>query len=216
MASKAAGVLIVIGIIAAALYARRAHAAYSDDTGQTSWLPVLSLPDLSWPDFSFDTWTSALDNQSVIAIDDYPEGETVYWKVNEYPKYASAIREVERRYGIPQDLLGRILYQESRFRTDVIAGTNRSPVGALGIAQFMPDTAREMGVNPLDPFDAIDGAGRYLKKMHGLFGNWREAMMAYNWGPGNVRKWLQAGKGYPAPMETSTYIAQVTADVPVV
>ncbi len=148
------------------------------------------------------------------------------WKRNEYPKYASAINETERRYSIPTDLLGRLLFQESSYSPDIIYGVNRSPVGATGIAQFMPGTAKEMGL-PLvsvnyrgqvtqtyDPFASIDAAGRYLKRMYSMFNDWKLALMAYNWGPGHVQSWNQSGRG-PIPKETNKYVAQITADVPV-
>lgn len=136
------------------------------------------------------------------------------WKTGEYPKYASAISDAERRWNIPTDLLARVLYQESRYRADVIAGTNRSSVGAIGIAQFMPNTAAQYGVDPYNPFSSIDGAGHYLHDLYNMFGNWQSALMAYNWGPGNVQKYNQ-GQTVTVPIETSQYVAQITADVPV-
>lgn len=155
------------------------------------------------------------------------------WKTGEYPKYASAIRDAESRYGIPSDGLARLLYQESRYRADVIAGYKRSPVGALGIGQFMPGTARDMGLQLVpstyngtetqtyDPFASIDAAGRYLKKLHGMFNDWDAALIAYNWGPGNVQKWLRGDKylshglevSYNPPEESRKYVQQITADV---
>lgn len=136
------------------------------------------------------------------------------WKVREYPKYASAISEAERRYGLPTDLLGVTLYKESRYRPDVISGVNRSPVGALGIAQFMPGTAAELGINPLDPFASIDAAGKYLKRQYDNFHDWKTALMAYNWGPGNVANWLKKTVRPPLNAETSDYVAFITANVP--
>lgn len=124
-------------------------------------------------------------------------------------KYAAAIAAAEDRNGIPRDLLARLLYQESRYREDIITGKVRSPVGALGIAQFMPATAREMGIDPLNPAQAIDGAGRYLARLHRSLGGWALALAAYNWGIGNVqRRGLDA-----APLETRNYFAQILADV---
>ncbi len=136
------------------------------------------------------------------------------WKVREYPKYASVIQAAEITHGIPQDLLARLLYQESHYRADIIDGSTKSPVGAAGIAQFMPATAQEMGIDPLVPGQAIDAAGRYLKKLYAIFNNWDYAIAAYNWGPGNMRKFL-AGTGRTMPTETKNYVAQITADVPV-
>lgn len=156
---------------------------------------------------------------------EYDTGATMNYKVNEYPKYASAIASAEARYGLPVDLLARLLYQESRYRADIIAGTQRSPVGATGIAQFMPRTGQEYGLvdydasnqtivadRRLDPFASIDSAGRYLKALYRIFNDWRSALMAYNWGPGNVMKYNR-GEYVSVPIETSNYVAQITADV---
>lgn len=153
-------------------------------------------------------------------------GDLPYWKTNEYPKYAQAIADAETRYGILVDLLARVLYQESRYRADVIAGIKRNAVGALGIAQFMPDTGEQYGLvtkdaagrivrdDRVNPFASIDAAGRYLRALYAMFGNWESALMAYNWGPGNVLKYNR-GEHVTVPIETSTYLAQITADVPI-
>lgn len=123
-------------------------------------------------------------------------------------RYAPDIAAAERQYGIPAGLLHRLIKQESAFRTDIITGKKRSPVGAMGIAQFMPATAREeLGSTSaaLDPERAIPGAARYLKKLHGIAGTWEKAVAAYNWGIGNVtRKGLAA-----APRETREYVRKV-------
>lgn len=124
-------------------------------------------------------------------------------------KYADTIAIAEQQNGIPPNLLARLLYQESRYREDVITGKTRSPVGALGIAQFMPATAREMGIDPLNPVQAINGAARYLARQYNMFGNWSEALAAYNWGAGNVKRQGLAN----APQETRNYFVQILADV---
>ena len=123
--------------------------------------------------------------------------------------YLQAIGAAERTYGLPVNLLARLLWQESRYRPDVIDGRTRSPVGAAGIAQFMPATAREFGIDPLDPYQSIDAAGRYLRQLYRRFGNWREALAAYNWGQGNVsRRGLDR-----APLETRNYFAAILGDL---
>lgn len=123
--------------------------------------------------------------------------------------YAEKIAQVENAQGLPPGLLGRLLHQESRFRPDIISGRVKSPVGAMGIAQFMPATAKDVGVDPLDAFASIDAAGRYLKKLYTLTGSWADALASYNWGVGNVlRKGLSA-----APAETRQYVAEISADV---
>lgn len=124
-------------------------------------------------------------------------------------QYAGAIVAAEDRAGLPRDMLARLLYQESRYRADIISGATRSPAGALGIAQFMPPTAAEMGIDPLDPWQSINAAADYLRRLFDRFGNWSEALAAYNWGQGNVsRKGLSA-----APRETRLYYSQILADV---
>ena len=115
----------------------------------------------------------------------------------------------EDQNGIPHDMLARLLYQESHYRADIIDGRTKSPVGALGIAQFMPATAQQLGINPLDPFQAIDGAGRYLASLYRQTSSWSQALAAYNWGIGNVtRRGLDS-----APTETRNYYTQILADV---
>lgn len=124
-------------------------------------------------------------------------------------RYRGAIAAAEARYGIPAGLLHRLLYQESRFRTDIITGALRSPAGAVGIAQFLPSTAAELGIDPLDPMQAIEGAARYLRQQFDRFGSWALALAAYNAGPGNVQRY----GGIPPFDETKRYVAEILSDV---
>ena len=129
------------------------------------------------------------------------------WRAPE--QYADLIDRAERQHGIPPMMLERLLWQESRYRHDIITGKVRSSAGAMGIAQFMPLTAAEFGIDPLKPEQAIPAAARYLRRLFNRFGNWTEALAAYNWGQGNVaRKGLSA-----APRETRNYWSQILADV---
>lgn len=123
-------------------------------------------------------------------------------------QYAGAIANAEAAYGLPVGLLERLLYQESHYRADIISGAKQSSAGAQGIAQFMPATAAAYGVDPLDAFASINAAARMLRDLYRQFGNWPEALAAYNWGSGNVkRKGLDA-----APAETRNYYASILAD----
>jgi soluble lytic murein transglycosylase-like protein len=123
-------------------------------------------------------------------------------------KYDSLINSAADAHGVPPRLLYRLLWQESRFRPEIIDGRVRSSTGAMGIAQFMPATAREwLGSEAaaLDPAKAIPGAARYLAWLKRQLGTWERATAAYNWGIGNVqRKGLQS-----APRETRDYLATV-------
>jgi len=101
------------------------------------------------------------------------------------------ILDTATKYNLPPGLLAGVLDHESiGFKEEVLTGAQPSPSGALGIAQFMPDTAAEMGVDPLNIPQAIDGAARYLIKMLNHPNNPRRslnwAIQAYNSGPGAV------------------------------
>lgn len=124
-------------------------------------------------------------------------------------QYAALIAQAEARYGLPPRMLERLLWQECRWRADIIDGRTRSSVGAIGIAQFMPATAAEMGIDPLNVSAAINAAGAYLARLFGRFGTWSQALAAYNWGQGNVQR---KGLGL-APYETRTYYTSILADV---
>lgn len=134
------------------------------------------------------------------------------WNIGLVPQiYRDPIRNAEIANGIPAGMLARLLWQESRYRPDIISGATRSPVGALGIAQFMPATARDMGIDPLDPMQAIPAAARYLAQCFKWTGgnDWAKALAAYNWGAGNVNK-----KGLAnAPKETRNYYAGILGDL---
>jgi transglycosylase-like protein with SLT domain len=109
-----------------------------------------------------------------------------------------------QRYDVPASFLTRVLWQESRFRTDV---TSRA--GAAGVAQFMPGTAAERGLaDPYDPGLAIEQAARLLAELAAKFGNLGLAAAAYNAGAGRVGKWLQRSSGLPT--ETQLYVLAVT------
>ena len=120
--------------------------------------------------------------------------------------YLQPLHQAEARYGIPHGLLVRVAYQESHFRPDIISGKVKSSAGAIGIMQLVPKWHPD--VNPYNPIESIDYAGRYLKHLHDRFGSWHLALAAYNWGPGNLAK-----HGLKqAPQETQNYIAQITKD----
>jgi hypothetical protein len=105
-----------------------------------------------------------------------------------------------KRYGIPPDLFLRQLGQESGFDAGAV-----SPKGATGVGQLMPGTAAELGVDPTDPMQNIDGSARYLKQQFDRFGDWKLALAAYNAGPGAVEKY----GGIPPYDETRNYVASI-------
>jgi len=124
--------------------------------------------------------------------------------------YKATIEEAEKKYGLPPTLLARQLMQESSFDPDIISGKRKSPAGAIGIAQFMPATAKQYGVDPLNPEQAIDGAARYMKELRDKSDTWADALAKYNWGMGNFAR----KGGLPnAPKETKNYVTNILKDV---
>jgi hypothetical protein len=84
--------------------------------------------------------------------------------------------------------------------------------GATGLMQLLPSTARDLGVDPTDESQNAAGGRRYLGEMYDKYGNWDDALAAYNWGPGNVDKWIKNGHDpSKLPAETQQYVAQVLA-----
>jgi soluble lytic murein transglycosylase-like protein len=114
------------------------------------------------------------------------------------------LAKAAQRNDLPVPFFIRLLFQESRFEPDVV-----SSAGAQGIAQFMPETASDEGLdNPLDPLQAIPASARLLKKLFEQFGNLGLAAAAYNVGPKTIEDWL-AKKG-KLPEETQGYVKTVT------
>jgi soluble lytic murein transglycosylase-like protein len=133
-------------------------------------------------------------------------------------QYRTPIAQAEAKYGIPESLLARLLHQESRFRPEIINGSTVSSAGAQGIAQFMPGTARELEIDPLNVNQSIDAAAKYLRRQFDRFGAWSDALGAYNWGPGNWNSYLNTGRGARGqvrPLENVNYVSQILNDVEV-
>lgn len=106
--------------------------------------------------------------------------------------------------GLPVAYFTRLIWKESSFRATAV-----SPVGAQGIAQFMPGTAAEHGLaDPFDPIQAIPASARLLKSLVERFGNLGLAAAAYNSGPQRVEDWLAGAGGLPR--ETRSYVAAIT------
>jgi len=105
---------------------------------------------------------------------------------------------------LPVPFLTRLIWRESAFRVGAV-----SPVGAQGVAQFMPGTARERGLtDPFDPEQAIPHAAHLLADLNRQFGNLGLAAAAYNGGPGRVSAWLAGTGGLPT--ETRNYVLAIT------
>lgn len=114
--------------------------------------------------------------------------------------------QLEAKYGLPTGLLRSVATVESSGNP---YATSRA--GAQGLFQFMPGTAKELGINPMNPEQAASGAARYLRQLlDQTGGNLPDALAAYNWGIGNVKN-----KGRAAsPLETQMYVPKVLAGLP--
>lgn len=113
--------------------------------------------------------------------------------------FATEFERAGLQHGVPPRLLAAVGWVESRYQIDAV-----SPDGALGIMQFMPMTAQELGVDPYDPIDAIDGAARLLAQHQRKFGSWDLALAAYHSGAGAV-----ARAGDQPPPRAATYVELV-------
>ncbi len=110
-----------------------------------------------------------------------------------------------RAHELPPEFLGATLLQESAYDVEAV-----SSAGAVGVAQFMPDTAAGIGIDPFDPIAAIGGAAELLS---GYVAHYREryedpyvaALAAYNAGPEAVRRY----RGVPPYPETREYVALI-------
>ncbi|SDN43749.1 transglycosylase SLT domain-containing protein [Geodermatophilus sp. DSM 45219] len=114
--------------------------------------------------------------------------------------YADLFTRAGARHGVDPALLAAVAQQESSFDAGAV-----SPAGAQGLMQFMPATARGLGVDPFDPASAVDGAARYLAELTGQFGSTELGLAAYNAGPGTVRRY----GGIPPYAETQDYVRSV-------
>ena len=115
--------------------------------------------------------------------------------------------------------LARQGYFESHWKPDAV-----SPAGAVGIAQFEPATARDYGIDPLDPFQSIGAQARYMAHLMAVWHHhdrspaeiFRLALASYNWGVGNLLKsqrvngWITWAEARPhMPQETQSYVRRI-------
>jgi soluble lytic murein transglycosylase-like protein len=119
--------------------------------------------------------------------------------------YLSHIQKYAQHYQVDAHLIRAIIRQESCFKIRA-----KSPVGAMGLMQLMPNTAKELGVkNAWNPEQNIAGGVKYISQQLKRFkGDKRLALAAYNAGPGAVLKY----KGIPPYRETKHYVINIMAE----
>jgi membrane-bound lytic murein transglycosylase D len=168
-------------------------------------LPVPSASTLAIPHYAL--WLNRLQSRPI------PAGAAELMPV---------VRDIFVLAGLPPELAW-LAEVESTFNPEA-----RSPVGACGLFQLMPETARELGLSPLSPDERTDpaknarAAAKYLRQLHARFNDWPLAFAAYNAGPGRVRRTLdqREAKTYGEiasllPAETRMYVPKVLATLAV-
>lgn len=119
------------------------------------------------------------------------------------------VESAARASNLPLAFFARVIWQESRFQWNAVGPVTHNGQRALGIAQFMPGTARERRLlDPFDPVQALPKAAEFLSELRNQFGNLGLAAAAYNAGPRRVQEWL-AGVG-SMPEETRNYVQAIT------
>ncbi|MCB2047411.1 MAG: lytic transglycosylase domain-containing protein [Novosphingobium sp.] len=175
------------GVAQAQVYEIDAHGRIlvRDDAGEVNWSSPETRPraDQTSPDLP-------------------PAAVTVLDGSASPPAYRKSVATAAALAGISPALLEAVVWQESRWRPGAV-----SPVGAIGLGQLMPGTARQLGVDPRDPEQNLIGAARYLREQLNRFDhNIELALAAYNAGPGRV----QCARAVPAIRETRDYVAAIT------
>ena len=128
----------------------------------------------------------------------------------EVRRAAEALVAESKRNRVDPALVLAVMHTESGYYNFA-----RSPVGALGLMQLMPATgemlAREAGIPWTGPDMLFQPelnlrlGTRYLALLHARYGNWTQALAAYNWGPGAIDRRLAEGEGMPVKYTDRIY-----------
>jgi soluble lytic murein transglycosylase-like protein len=116
--------------------------------------------------------------------------------------FDALIEKYANLHHVEAAIVRAIMATESAFNPNA-----RSPVGAIGLMQLMPATARELGVNPLNPEENIEGGVRYFSQLLRIFGGLELALVAYNGGPGFAQRYARGQTALYG--ETRDYVRKV-------
>lgn len=206
---------LVIGLLPSALVERTTGGLIKDIACGIGGMVIAGLLTLAWRDAgTIDLWPAKPAKD--VSADLGPRYEPVVLPLaplhpllkpvvyRSREEICDALAQATRSNDLPAHFFIRLLYQESNFRLAAI-----SSAGALGIAQFMPETAADRGLdNPFDALQAIPASAHLLRDLYQKFGNLGLAAAAYNAGPRRIADW-RANKG-PLPQETQDYVKAVT------
>lgn len=179
-----------------------AGAAQADviEIGKNGSIKTLSdAPDATWTSDEARQATAVAD----AGINVFPDGAVTVLSDRITGNYAQALQDIAKANDISPHLLEALVWQESRWNP-----TAMSRAGAIGLAQLMPGTARDLGVDPRDPIQNLAGGARYLRQQLNRFdGDVEKALAAYNAGPGRV----MTARGIPSIPETQAYVRAIVA-----
>ena len=186
------------------------------NTINSQWTPVEKQTEIQAPDKAVQSFDSVLKKTAQVKFGDLLTNPTTKVNANIYSaqdvssgdkisakeQIKNMVSRIEKKHGVDEKLVNALIKQESGFNPKA-----KSKVGAMGLMQLMPATAKGLGVtNPLDPEQNVDGGVRYLKSMLNRYnGNIILALAAYNAGPGAVDKY----DGVPPYKETQNYVKSI-------
>lgn len=116
--------------------------------------------------------------------------------------YYGMMSAIACEHGLPTGLFDAMIMRESGYNPSALSSAN-----AYGLAQLMPGTAVDLGVNRYDPAQNMRGGARYLRQQLDRFGQVHLALAAYNAGPGRVRNGM-----IPQIAETQAYVSNIIAN----
>ncbi|HET99914.1 MAG TPA: lytic transglycosylase domain-containing protein [Aurantimonas coralicida] len=186
---------VAAGVFALAAITPTRAAPAGDDAGSSLTLPALAYP---------NTPPRSVADPSRTPDDSSAKAAALRTSKPAATDICALIAANADAVGMSRDFFARLIWKESRFDVGAI-----SPVGAQGIAQFMPYTADERGLaDPYDVVSAIRHSALYLHDLKAELGNWGLAAAAYNGGINRVKGWVANGGSLPS--ETEEYVNAIT------